>query len=120
MTLSIMLVEEDVLRARAALSLALAQAAFGGRVRVYAHERAVALLAQGLRADDDTAALAAAGLPDRLAMLAMSVESGVELIACQTGLAITGLSIDDLMPGTQAGGLVALLATLDDDRLVSF
>ncbi|MBY0519498.1 MAG: DsrE/DsrF/DrsH-like family protein [Sphingomonas sp.] len=119
MTLAIMLVTEDSVRARAALSVALAHVALGGRVRIYAHERAVALFAQAPRLDDETETLAAAGLPDRLAMLAMAIESGVELIACQTGLAIAGLSIGELVLGTEPGGLVALLATLGDDRLVS-
>ena len=120
MSLTILLAAEDAPRARAALSLALAQAALGGRVRLYAHERAVAALVAVPRADDDSVVLAESGLPDRCAMLTMAVESGVTLIACQTGLAMTGLTIGDLAQGIEAGGLVGLLATLGDDRLVTF
>lgn len=120
MSLTIILAAEGAPPARAALSLALAQAALGGRVRLYAHERAVAALVAVPRADDDSVVLADSGLPDRCAMLTMAVESGVTLIACQTGLAMTGLTIGDLARGIEAGGLVGLLATLGDDRLVTF
>lgn len=119
MSLTIMLIAEDAPRGRAALSLALAQAALGDQVRIYAHERAVMLLADAPLADDDFTACAAAGLPDRRAMLAMAIESGVTLIACQTGLAMTGLTLDDLAPGAEAGGLMSVLATLGEGRLVA-
>lgn len=115
-----MLVAEDARRARAALSLALAQTALGGRVRIYAHERAVAAFSRTPLHDDDSAALARAGLPDRSAMLAMAVEAGIALIACQTGIAMAGLALGDLVSGAEAGGLVCVLATLGDDRLVTF
>lgn len=115
-----MLVAEDARRARAALSLALAQGALGGRVRIYAHERAVAAFRRAPLRDDDSAALARAGLPDRSAMLAMAVEADIALIACQTGLAMAGLVLGDLVSGAEAGGLVGVLATLGDDRLVTF
>jgi predicted peroxiredoxin len=97
--------------------LAISQAALGGRVRLYAHEHAVTMLAPGV--DDDGATLAAAGLPDRPALLALAVDAGVTLIACQTGLALAGLAIDALATGVIAGGLMGLLAELDDDRLVT-
>jgi len=115
-----MLVSDDAARGRAALSLALAQAALGRPVRLYAHERAVALLVESPRDDDDSAALAAAGIPDRQAMLAMARESGITLIACQTGLALTGLSIDDLTDGVEAGGLIGLIVQRPTENLLVF
>lgn len=118
MSLTIMLVSEDVARARAALSLALADAALGGSPRVYAHERAVAMFARASREDDEIDALNALGLPDRPSLLAIAAIEGVTLIACQTGLAMANLSIESLVPGTEAGGLVGLLATRGDDQLV--
>lgn len=120
MSLTIILATDDPSRVRAALSVALAEAAIGGRVRLFAHERAVTALSATPRADDESAALAAAGLPDRLAMLHMVVEAGIELIACQTGLALTGMSAAALVGGAEMGGLVGTLATMRDDRLVSF
>ena len=44
-------------------------------------------------------------------------ESGVELIACQTGLALAGLSADTQR--VAAGGLIDLLATLKEDNLLT-
>lgn len=118
MSATILLVATDVPRARAALSLALAEAALGAAPQLYAHERAVAMLARAPRADDDSTSLAAAGLPDRLQLLAMAAESGIALIACQTGLAATGLALADLVEGAEAGGLVGLLARRGDAPLV--
>lgn len=118
MSLTVMLVSEDVARARAALSLALADAALGGTPRIYAHERAVTMLATATREDDDSSALASEGLPDRPTLLAMAVAEGVTLIACQTGLSSCDLAIEQLMRGTEAGGLVGLLATLGGSHLI--
>jgi predicted peroxiredoxin len=117
--LAIIVTAADPARFRAALTLAIAQHALGGRVRVYCHEASVALLATTYRDDEDRPALAAAGLPDRRALIAMAQESGVTLIACQTGLAIAGLSIEALVPGVESGGMMGLLADLGDDRLVT-
>ncbi len=118
--LTIIVATADPDRFRAALTLATAQAALGGAVRVYCHETSVALLVREARDDDDGLARATAGLPDRLALLAMALEAGVALIACQTGLAIAGLSVDGLVRDVQAGGMIGLLADTPDDRLVSF
>ena len=120
MNLTILLIADDAERGRAALSVALAQAALGGAVRIYAHERAVRLFTAGDRPDDDAAALAAAGLPDRLALLEMARENGIKLIACQTGIAITGASMEALAPGVEAGGLVSLLADQGPGNMLAF
>lgn len=105
-------------RVRTALSLALAQVALGGRARLYAQDRAVTALARAAHAEDAAESLTAAGLPDRRALLAMAAAEGVALIACATGLALTGLAADALADGVETGGLVGLLATLGEDRLV--
>ncbi len=117
--LAIIVTTPDPVRFRAALTLAVAQRALGGRVQVYCHEASVALLMAAARADDDGVALASAGLPDRLALLAMALDGGVTLIACQTGLAMAGVSMDDVVAGVEAGGMMGLLADLGDDRLVT-
>ncbi|MBA4049028.1 MAG: peroxiredoxin [Sphingomonas sp.] len=119
MCMTIILIAEDAERARAALSIALAQSALGSAVQLYAHERAVALFARKPRVDDDDATLAAAGLPDRLAMLTMAADTGVTLIACQTGMAMTELAIDDLVPGVEPGGLVSVLAQPQPHQLLT-
>ena len=97
--LTLLIATADPARLRVALTLASANAALGGRTRVYFHEEAVPLLATG----------------DPL--IATAIETGATLIACQTGLAATGLSADQLPAGTETGGLVGLLADLGDDRL---
>lgn len=107
----------DVERFRAALSLACAHAALGGSARLYCHEAAVALLVPVDDAGD--LALAGKGLASRAQLLAEALESGVRLIACQTGLAAEGLAFDALAAGVEPGGLVSLLATLGEDRLVT-
>ena len=104
-------------RFRAALTIAAAHAALGGRARVYCHERAVALL--GPSEDLDVALLAAHGLPGRAALIATALATGVEIAACQTGLALAGLAETDLPEGVETGGLIGLLADLGDDRLVT-
>lgn len=117
--LTVIVTTPDPIRFRAGMTLALAQNALGGRVRLYCHEASVVLLAQSPRDDDDGAALAAAGLPDRLALIAMAQASGVTLIACQTGIAMMGLAMDDLAASVEAGGMMGLLADLGDDRLIT-
>lgn len=115
--LTIIAATADAERFRAALSLACAHAALGGITRLYCHEAAVALLLPGADADDAT--LSAKGLATRAQLLAEARDSGVALIACQTGLAAAGIAFDRLTPGTESGGLVSLLAGLGDDRLVT-
>lgn len=107
--LTIIIAGPDPDRLRTALTLACAAAALGSRARLYLHEAAVGLLASN--------APAPLGLPDLSELRAIAEDSGVELIACQTGLALAGLSADTQR--VAAGGLIDLLATLKDDRLVT-
>lgn len=115
--LTIIAATADGERFRAALSLACAHAALGGGVRLYCHEAAVALLVPGTDPGDD--ARVAKGLATRAQLLAEALDSGVTLIACQTGLAAEGIAFDTLAAGVEPGGLVSLLAELGDDRLVT-
>ncbi|KZE18010.1 MULTISPECIES: DsrE family protein [Sphingomonas] len=107
--LTVVVAGPDPDRLRAALTTACAAAALGGRARVYLHEKAVELLV--------TDAAAPEGLPNLNDLRAIATDSGVDLIACQTGLALAGLSADTQR--VAAGGLIDLLATLGDDRLVT-
>ena len=115
--LTIIVTTADAERFRAALSIACAHVAVGGTARLYCHEAAVTLLVPGT--DPDDAALSARGLATRTQLLAETLDSGVTLIACQTGLAATGIAFDTLTPGIEPGGLVSLLAGLGEDRLVT-
>lgn len=114
--LTILIPTPDRVRFRAALSLACAQGALGGRVRIFCQEEAVSLLAD--RADPDHADLAGRGLPAIPDLIAAARDIGVALMVCQTGLSAAALGPVDLYPGVETGGVVGLLATLDDDRLL--
>ncbi len=108
--LTIVVVSPDADRLRAALTIACAAAALGGETRVYLHEEAVALLANG-------GTMPPPGLPTISELRTVAIDTGVTLIACQTGLALAGLSAET--ERVAAGGMIDLLATLDDDRLVT-
>jgi len=111
--ITIILAAADPERFRTALVLALSQAALGGRARIFLQERSVALLN-----GDDAADYAAAGLPGRATMLADALDAGVEIIGCQSGLALVNAAAGDFDPRISWGGMVGLLQSLADDRLV--
>ena len=111
--LTLIVATADGERFRTALMLALAHSALGGRARIFLQERAVALLA-----GDDAAHYAAAGLPGRAAMLADALEAGVGVIGCQSGLALIGAEASAFDTRIQWAGMVSLLQTLDEDRLL--
>lgn len=113
--LTVVLAEAKPARLRAALSLLAAQAALGGRARLYLHEDAVALLGAAPLAHASDGAHRAAGLPDLAGLLADARELGVEVHACQTGASMAGVGLDGL---AEAGGLLSLLQALGEDRLV--
>jgi len=115
--MTIIVATADLARFRAALTLATAYAALGGSARVFCHEAAVALLAATPRADDGDHPT---GAPDRLTLIAMAREAAVALIACQTGMAATGLAIDQLVAGVEPGGMIGVLGASPDDRIVGF
>lgn len=95
--LTLIVVGDDRQRFDAALTIACAQAAIGGRVRLYCHGPAVACLTTSDLMDT-------------------ARDLGVALIACQTGLAELGLALPE---GVAGDGLVGLLSDLGDDRLAT-
>lgn len=114
--LTILIPTPDRVRFRAALSLACAQGALGGRVRIFCQEEAVSLLID--RPDPDHAELAGRGLPAIPDLIAAARDIGVTLMVCQTGLSAAASGPDALYRGVETGGVVGVLATLDDDRLL--
>jgi len=102
---------------RAGLELAAASAALGGRARVFCQGEAVAALAP-LR-DPHDADYAACGLPTLTELFEDAMGLGVEVIACQSGLALIGVSAETLDPRIGFGGPVSVLQSLGDDRLVA-
>ncbi|SNS86288.1 DsrE family protein [Sphingopyxis indica] len=118
--LSLIVASGDGARLYAALETAMAAAALGGRVRMFVQGEAVALLRAPAGFAGD-AARRAAGQPDLAQMIEEAAAMEVELIACQSGLALAGLTAGDLVPGARMGGLVGFLAAMDDEeRLVAY
>lgn len=101
--LTILVAAADPERFHAALSLAAAQAALGGRARLHLQGEAVALLDER-HSDLRELRVEAAAL-------------GAVITACQSGLAERA---GDLPPDVEGDGLVGLLSRLGDDRLVVF
>ncbi len=100
---------DDAERLRGGLTLACAEAALGGAVRLFLQLDAVALLRPPIAAPRDAAHMAQ-GLPTLAALLDDALELGVAVIACQSGLALAGLAADALDPRIAAGGPVGVLA----------
>jgi len=98
--LGIVVAGNDPVRFRTALTLAAAQAALGGRVRILLDGEAVRL----------------AVAPDEL--LDSCLDLGAAVTLCQSGLAEAGLEAHALDPRLDYGGMVGWLAGLGDDRLV--
>jgi predicted peroxiredoxin len=114
--LTIIVAGADQERFHAALSLAAANAALGRRTRLFLQGEAAALLRQPPAARDTERS--AAGVPTIADLVAETVGLGVEIIACQSGLALAGIAAEDLPAHVATGGLVALLSTRGDDELV--
>ncbi|MES2339654.1 MAG: peroxiredoxin [Pseudomonadota bacterium] len=94
--LTVVVAGADPARFDAALTLVNAQAALGGRARLYCHDAAVTLLTAST-------------------LLDTARELGVRFVLCQTALAAHDVALPE---GTEAGGMIGLVADLDDDRLV--
>lgn len=114
---TVILAEAAPARLRAALSLTSAVAAVGGRARLFLHEDAVTLFAAPLTSPAD-ARRSAAGLPTLAQLLEEALAMPVEVILCQSGLAMAGMEVGQLDPRIATGGLIGVVAAAGDDRLV--
>jgi predicted peroxiredoxin len=117
--LRIIVATADAERLRGALVLAAAQAALGGDATLFLQLDAVALLRLPVTASRDEAHQAA-GLPSIAALIEDALALGVMIIACQSGIALAGLSADMLPAGIETGGPVAFLQQTDDDARLLF
>lgn len=116
--LKIVLTTPDAERFRGALTLAAAQAALGGETALFLQLDAVAMLRAPLAAPRDDAH-AAAGLPTLAALLADAMTLGVRVVACQSGMALAGLTADTLPESVDVGGPVQFLADGDANARVT-
>jgi predicted peroxiredoxin len=115
--LTIVVAEASPPRFRTALTLASAQAVLGGQARIFLDGGAVALLRPPVR-DDADPACRAAGMPTLAELLDEALGMGVAISACQSGLALTGTDAATLDPRIEFGGMIGLVQTLGEDRLV--
>lgn len=115
--LTIVVADVSSERFRCALNLALAHAALGGNARVFLDGAAVAIARAPVAGYGDDA-YAEAGLPTLRALHAEALDAGVRMILCQSGMAMTGATPRDYDARVEAGGMVSLLQTLGEDRLV--
>ena len=116
--LNIVVAGEDPGRLHAALSVAAAWAALDRPARIFLQSEAVALLRPSL-AGEDQGRRREAGIPALAELLEESLALGASVIACQSGLALAGLSAEDLPAGVDTGGLVDFLAkSRPDDQLM--
>src|SRR5687768_15632787 len=110
--LSIVVAGSDPARLHAALSMAAAWAALERPARIFLQAEAAGLLA---RLDDEGSG---GGQPSLRELLTESLALGVSVFACQTGLALNGLSAESLPEGVETGGLVGFLAERGEDQLM--
>ena len=116
--LRIIVATADAERLRGALVLAAAQAALGGGACIFLQLDAVALLRAPIGAPADEAH-AAAGMPPLAQLIEEAVALGVALLACQSGLVLSGMTLDQLPAGVEVAGPVSFLQqTADEARLL--
>ena len=105
-------------RFRTALVLAAAQAALGARVRFFFQGDALRSIVAPI-SDPDGARQSAMGLPTLAQLVSEAIGLGVGFAACQSSLALLGLTPEDFDPCVEWGGMVGLLSTMDvEDQLL--
>jgi predicted peroxiredoxin len=114
--LTIIVATADPDRFHAALSVAAANAALGERSRIFLQGEATALLRDASSPADTERTRH--GVPTVSQLLDEARALDVEIIACQSGLALCGLSAIGLPEGVTTAGIVQILSTLGDNQLV--
>ena len=115
--LTIIVAAAEPSRLHAALSVAAAAAALDRNARLFLHAEAVAMMRAPISSPRDRD-YAAAGLPTLSELLGEAAGLGVEIVACQSGLPLAGMTATELPAGVRTGGLVELLSSSEDDQLL--
>lgn len=115
--LTIIIAGADPERFHAALSIAAAQAALDRPAALFLQADAVRLLCRPIEAPGD-APYSEVGIPTLSELFAEAKALGVEITACQSGLALAGMTAADLPGGVETGGLVDLLSRRSGDQLL--
>ena len=98
--------------------MALAQAALGGGARVFLNGEAVRIIREPIAGWED-ASYADAGLPTLPTLYEEALKAGVKIIVCQSGMQMTTASASDYDERVEYGGMVSLLRSVGDGRLVT-
>lgn len=118
--LNIIVADADGQRLYAALETAMAAAALGRSARIFLQGEAVGLLREPVGFSGD-AARNAVGQPDLAGMIGEAAAMEVGLFVCQSGMALVGLTANELMSQVTAAGLVSFMADIGPgDRLVVY
>lgn len=104
-------------RFRTALSLALAQAALGGRTRIFLQGEAVSIIRPPMVGWEDDA-YADAGLPTLPQMFDEALALGVGVTVCQSAMQLMDAQPSDFDDRVDYAGMVSVMQELGDDRLV--
>jgi peroxiredoxin family protein len=115
--LGILLISGGAERAHYAFVLAAGAAALGRPVVVFAtNEGTRALCADVARLDAPPRPAGVAGLAE---LRAASVELGVRLIACETGLLVEGIAAPALLEGVEVAGVATFLDAVGAGQMLS-
>lgn len=118
--LTIIVAIADSGRLYAALETAMAAAALGRPVRIFLQGEAAALLRKPVAFDGDDVRRAA-GQPDLAWLVDEAIAMEIPLLVCQSGMALVGLTVSQLVPQVRAAGLVSFLAEIGaEDRLIVY
>lgn len=116
--LKIIVLTDDAERFRGGLMLAISHNAMGGNAAIFLQLDAARLVAPGMNGPRD-AAHRAAGLPDLATLVTEALDADVQILICQTGLALCGLDATMLDPRIQPTGPITFLHELAaTDRLL--
>lgn len=117
---NIIVATADGRRFYAALEAAMAWAALGRGVRIFLQGEAVLLLRDPIHyAGDD--ARKAAGQPGLAGMIEEAGAMDVTLAACQTGMAMVGMTAENIDARIKTTGLISFLADVEpSDKVVVF
>jgi predicted peroxiredoxin len=118
--LALLLVSADFARLRAALTLARVEVALGGTAHLFLQGEAAALLRPPIRDTRDDEWLSV-GDPSLATLVDETLDDGVRISVCQTGLALAKLDAAAIEPRIEQTGPVAFLAdAAETTRLLTF
>jgi len=112
--LALLVVSADPSRLRAALTLARAEVALGSTASIFLQGEAAALLKAPITDPQDQAWLAV-GEPSLAQLLDETLDDGIAISLCQSGLAMAGIDASDLDPRIVLTGPIAFLADVQGD-----